>query len=322
MHAAVGPRLLVYSGPEEARATVEQVVAPHLEVVWVEPVRDAVAEALRGATAFLDASMKVRIDAGMIADAAELRVITIATTGADHIDASALALRDIPLFTLAGQREVLQRLTAAAEHSWLLLMACARRLRAAWEDVLDGGWNRVEFPGVMLRGRVLGLIGCGRIGGCMARYAQAFDMTVVGHDPGLAVFPSGVRRVPLEELMATADFISVHVPLNEHTRQLVDRDCFARVKPGSIFINTSRGEVADERALLEALESGRLAAAGLDVLAGEPEVADHPLRLYAMTHANLIITPHIGGFSPDAVRIAVEHAARRALDYLGATRER
>jgi D-3-phosphoglycerate dehydrogenase len=165
----------------------------------------------------------------------------------------------------------------------------------------------------MLNGRQLGLIGCGRIGGWMARYAQAFGMRVVGYDPHLSQLPAGVLRVSVDQLMATSDVISVHVPLDETTKGLVSAALFGRIKPGAIFVNTSRGAIADEAALLEGLKAGRIGAAGLDVLDGEPAIANHPLLAYAREHDNLLITPHCGGFSPDAVERVSAHAARVAL---------
>ena len=303
---------VLYTGPEDALAIVREVFPPPANVTWTPPEPAALAAALAGADVLIDASMKVRVTAAMIASAKTLSIVSTATTGADHIDTAALAARQIPLLTLAGQREVLAGLTAAAEHSWLLLMACARQLRAASDHVLAAGWNRVEFPGVMLRGRTLGLIGCGRIGGWMARYAAAFQMRVRAFDPLVPELPEGVVAAPLDELLRTSDFVSIHVPLTDDTRGLVSRERIALLQPGSILINTSRGEIVDEAALLDALVTGRVAAAGLDVLAGEPDVQNHPLRRYAERHHNLLITPHIGGFSPDAVRIAVRFAATRA----------
>ena len=309
--------VLALLGPADAAGAAAAGAGGAFDVVVVPPEREAVVAALATATVLLDASMKVRLDASMIAGAPLLRVVTTATTGADHIDAAALAARGIPLLTLAGQREVLSKLTAAAEHSWLLLMACARQLRAAVDHVAAGKWNRVEFPGVMLRNRTLGLVGCGRIGQCMARYGSAFDMRVIGYDPAIDVWPSGIEAVDLPSLFAESDFISVHVPLIDSTRGLVSADLLRRARPGVIVVNTSRGEVVDEAALLVGLREGRIRAAGLDVLAGEPDVTEHPLRVYAQGHANLIITPHIGGFSPDAVAVAVEFAARRGAERLG-----
>jgi D-3-phosphoglycerate dehydrogenase len=163
----------------------------------------------------------------------------------------------------------------------------------------------------MLRGRAIGIVGCGRIGEWVSRYARAFGMTCLGYDPHLPRFPEGVRGVSLAELLSHADVVSVHVPLNAETRGLLGAAELAGIKRGAILVNTSRGEIVDELALIEALEDGRLRAVGLDVLAGEPDVAAHPLVEYARTHPNVIITPHIGGFSPDALREVLAFCCRR-----------
>lgn len=148
----------------------------------------------------------------------------------------------------------------------------------------------------------------------MARYGQAFGMEVVGYDPFQEIMPKGITNVSLAELMSTSDVITVHVHLNDDTRGLISESLIETVKPNAIFLNTSRGAVTDEIALLKALESGQLGAAGLDVLEGEPDITSHPLRLYAEDHDNLLITPHCGGFSPDAVRIVCRRAAEKILD--------
>jgi D-3-phosphoglycerate dehydrogenase len=270
------------------------------------------------AVAILDASMKVRFDRDLLQRAPRLRVISTATTGADHIDVKALAERGIPLLTLASEKQVLYDLTPAAELSWTLLMACARRLRAAVQHVVSGQWNREEFPGVMLKGKTLGLIGCGRIGSWMARYAHAFQMNVIGYDPFVELWPDSIRKTDLDALLSSADFISIHVPLNDQTRGLIGEGEFRLMKTGVIFINTSRGGLINEQALLVGLIEHRVGAAGLDVLEGEPAINEHPLVEYARKHDNLIITPHVGGFSPDAVRIAVHHAAKRIAEVLNA----
>jgi D-3-phosphoglycerate dehydrogenase len=150
----------------------------------------------------------------------------------------------------------------------------------------------------------------------MARYALAFDMNVIGYDPFVDPWPEQVRKVDLDPLLSIADIISIHVPLSDDTRGMIGAREFALVKPGALFVNTSRGRLVDEGALLEALLEGRIGAAGLDVLDGEPEIDNHPLVHYARTHDNLIITPHIGGFSPDAVKVVVSHAAKRIAEVL------
>ena len=308
--------IVLYSGPEGALDAVRRALPEGWQARQVEPLTDAVTDGLRDCAAFIDASMKVRITEAMIAAAPALRVVSTATTGADHIALPALQARGIPLLTLATEKAFLRGLTPAAELSWLLLMACARQFRPAIEHVLEGQWQRSDFPGLMLKGRVLGLIGCGRIGQFMATYARAFGMHVVGYDPNLDTWPDTIERVDRLEVASRADIVSVHVPLNDETRGLVDADFLTRCRPGVIIVNTSRGDIIDETALLAGLESGHIGAAGLDVLVGEPEIDQHPLVRYARTHGNLLITPHIGGFSPDAVALAVEHATRRAVDVL------
>ena len=266
------PRVIYLGGEPGFEATVAA-LADVAEVKHVAAESAAMAGSLGDAVGILDASMKVRLTDAMIEGAPKLKVISCATTGSDHIERGVLDARKIPVRTLKEDPQVLRNITPAAELSWALLLGCARRLPAAVSHTRDGHWVREEFPGVMLNGKRLGLIGCGRIGGWMARYAQAFGMSVIGYDPHLAELPAGVERATLERVMAESDFISVHVHLSDETRGLVSAAMFALVKPGAIFINTSRGAIADESALLAALESGRLAAAGLDVLEGEPDIA-------------------------------------------------
>jgi phosphoglycerate dehydrogenase-like enzyme len=302
---------ILYLGPPYALDTARDVLEPRWPVIGPEPTPERVNMALPTAIGVLDASMRVRFDRATLEKAPALRVIATATTGADHIDTQALADRGVPLFTLAGERKLLYGLTAAAEHSWLLLMACARGLRAAVRHVVEGNWKREEFPGIMLKGKTLGLIGCGRIGSWMGRYGRAFGMEVFGYDPFIDLWPEQIEKRNLGDLLRTVDFVSVHVPLNDHTRGMIGEHEFALMKSGIVFVNTSRGKVTDEQALLRALCAGRVGAAGLDVLDGEPATDRHPLVEYARTHENLIITPHIGGFCPEAVKLVVAHAARR-----------
>jgi D-3-phosphoglycerate dehydrogenase len=286
-------------------------------VVVPELSLEGVGASLPDAVAVLDASMRIHFDRAILDRAPGLRVISTATTGSDHIDAQALTARGISLFTLAGEKELLYHLTPAAEHSWLLLMACARRLRGAIPHVLEGKWRREEFPGIMLRGKTLGLIGCGRIGSWMSRYARAFQMNVLGYDPYTHVWPAEIDKSDLDTLLGVADFVSIHVPLNAQTKGLIGKRELGLMKAGAVLINTSRGCIIDEGVLLASLEEGRLGAVGLDVLDGEPAIDQHPLVAYARQRDNLVITPHIGGYCPDAVNLVVAHAARRIADELG-----
>lgn len=307
---------VIYLGPSHALRAAQDILEPSWPVIAPEPTSESVGPCLGRAVAILDASMRVRFDQATLDRAPGLRVISTATTGADHIDSKMLADRGIPLLTLAGDTELLRSLTPAAEHSWLLLMACARRIRGATQHVLEGKWRREEFPGIMLKGKTLGLIGCGRIGSWMARYARAFEMNVIGYDPFVDAWPHQIEKSEMDNLLRSADFVSIHVPLNDQTRCMIGERDLALMKSGAVLINTSRGSVVDEQALVASLTECRLGAAGLDVLDGEPAINHHPLVEYARKHDNLLITPHIGGFCPDAVQIVVAHAARRIVEFL------
>lgn len=309
-------KTILYLGAEVGAVAAGEVVADRAEIVVAPSNQKDVQSQITTCDALLDASMKVRITDAMIASAANLKIISCATTGSDHIERGETKRRGIPVRTLMEDKELLLNLTPAAELSWALLLACARMLPAAINHVKSGGWSREIFPGVMLKGKRIGIIGCGRIGTWMSRYARAFGMDIVGYDPLLDDFPPQIRPVSLEELVRTSDFITIHVPLNKDTTELLSEDLFAILKSESILINTSRGAVVDEKALLKALESGRLLAAGLDVLTDEPDIEKSPLFKYAQTHDNLVITPHCGGFSHDAVRIVCRRAAEKIVEYL------
>lgn len=304
---------VLYLGPESGLPTVKETLGSRYEVLAPPTTPASALPLLPQAHAILDASMKVPLRQADLVTASQLKIIVTATTGADHIDAATLNERGIPLLTLKGQKQVLNELTPAAELSWLLLMACARHLRAANKHVEAGLWDREEFPGMLLKGRTLGLIGCGRIGQWMARYATAFGMRVTGHDPYLPEneWPATIERADLDTVLSTAHAISIHVHLSDETRGLLRQHEFSLMRSGSILINTSRGAICDETALLQALESGHLGAYGTDVLEGEPDIQNSRIWQYAQKHDNCLITPHIGGFSPDAVNIVLKFSAER-----------
>jgi len=307
---------IVFVGPDFAYENLNVQFSSKVHLVHPDATQQDVAKAMTGAVAFLDASMKVHLTNDMFANSPDICIISCATTGSDHIDREVLDKRGVQVRTLREDRDLLMNLTPAAELSWGLLMACARKIPSALEHIRSGSWNRELFPGIMIKGKQLGLVGCGRIGGWMARYANAFGAEVVGYDPYQEVLPENVRRVSLEELFEQSDFISAHVHLTEDTKEMLGEKLFNRVKPGAIFINTSRSGICDEDALLSVLLSGRLGGAGLDVLNGEPDISGSPLIAYARTHDNLIITPHCGGFSPDAVKLVCDRAMGKIMDKL------
>lgn len=306
--------LLIYSGPAEQVPLITRLLGSLFSIQRAEADHTLLAN-LEHATVFLDASMKIRIPRETIEKAKALQLVITATTGADHIDAQALAERHIPLLTLKDQTEFLHNITPAAEHSWLLLMACARKLRAASAHAERGEWDRTQFPGILLKGKTLGIIGMGRLGSWMARYAEAFGMTVLAHDPFISHFPPSVAPTALLELLAHSHFVSVHVHLSPETRQLLNKENLAHLKKGAVLINTSRGEVLDDAAVVDALTSGTLSAVGVDVLSGEPAVTENPLWKYAQTHDTVIMTPHIAGFSPEALEHVLAFTCERIIKH-------
>lgn len=262
-----------------------------------------------------------RIDRAVLAAGARLKAVACAATGPDHIDVDVARERGIAVISLKGETAFLRSIPASAEHSWGLLLALTRRIPAAAEAGRSGRWARDDFRGRDLAGRTLGILGCGRIGEKVAGYGLAFGMQVIAFDPYRADLPAGVARAATqEELLRAADVLMVHVPLDDGTRGLLGAEAFAAMKPGAVLVNTARGAVLDEAALLAALESGHLAGAALDVLADEspPAVAANPLLAFARAQATLIVTPHIAGATADSMAATEIFIARKLAALLAA----
>jgi D-3-phosphoglycerate dehydrogenase / 2-oxoglutarate reductase len=261
--------------------------------------------------------LRHQIDDEVLTAAGRLKAIVTNTTGLTHIDMEAAARRGVEVISLRGHGEFLRTIHATAELTLGLVLALARRLPAAVAHVRDAGWDRYRFKGHDLYGKTAGIVGLGRLGRIVAGYFNALGMDVLATTPERDPV-DGVSLVPLDELLRRSDLITVHVDLNPGTRGLFGQREFAAMKAGAWFVNTSRGEVVDEAALLAALEDGRLKGAALDVLAGEPSsiTPSHPLVCYAATHDDLIITPHIGGYTVESLDRTEGHLAGVLLDYL------
>lgn len=262
-------------------------------------------------------SAYVRVDKEILDRATCLKVIATPGTGTDHIDVDEARRRGIVVMSIATDYEVLDTFSATAEMAWCLLLSCIRRLPVAFEAAKRGDWARERFSGHQLRGRTLGVLGYGRLGKMVARFGQGFGMRVLACDKRDFEIP-GVERADFDTLLAQSDVLTIHIHLTEDNRGLLSREVFAKMKPGIVIINTSRGAIVDEAALLDALESGHVSAAGLDVIDGEwrTDLADHPLIRYAREHDNLIITPHIAGATVESIVGAREHLARKLADYI------
>ena len=240
-----------------------------------------------------------QVDREVIEAGNRLKVIVTATTGLDHIDIEFAESRGITVLSLRGETEFLKGVSATAEHTWALLLGLIRRIVPSSMAAARGQWDRDTFRGHELDGKYLGIVGLGRIGVKVARYGEAFGMTVGAYDPFVRQWLSGVRQTPsLTALLERSDILSLHVPLTEENRGMIGAPELAQLPAGALLINTSRGQLIDEVALTNALEQGHLAGAALDVIAQERDVAKmktNPCLAYAARHDNLLITPHIGG---------------------------
>ncbi len=252
----------------------------------------------------------VQVDAGMIDRMSRMRAIGRAGTGVDNIDVDAATEKGVVVMNVADGNTV-----SVAEHTVAVLLAAVRHIPAANGSLRDGKWDRKSFTGIELRGKQCGILGLGRIGREVARRLVSFDMRIVAHDPVLsdaAIADMGVEPVTFDSLIENSDVITVHIPLLESTRGLIDRDRIARMRDGVVILNCARGGIIDEDALLEGLGSGQVGAAALDVYTSEPPALPSPL----IDHPNVVATPHIAASTREAQeRIAVAIAEQMA-DFL------
>lgn len=281
---------------------VEALAGAGHEVVAFDAERMDFDRELAGAEAVV-VRLGVKWDEARLAGAPRLRAILTPTTGLDHIDLEAAERRGIRVMSLRGLPG-LDEVTSTPELAFGLLLALARRIPAATAAVRKGEWNRDAFVGRELRGKCVGIIGCGRTGVAFGGYCEAFGMRVAYVDP--FVTHDRWERLPTPgELAKSVDVLSLHVHLTAETRGMINREVLKRCRRAPMLINTSRGAIVDELALLEALERGWISGAALDVVRGEPEKGGRvasPLIEAAGRRDNLLITPHIAGATSDAMR--------------------
>lgn len=228
----------------------------------------------------------------MALDAApSIRVLSKHGSGIDNIDQEAAKARGVKVVAAAGANAA-----AVAEQALALMLACAKSVVTLDQRTRNGHWDKSTHQSLELQGRTLGLVGLGAIGRRFARIACAMDMKVIGYDPYAADLPTSIEPVSLDAIWETSDVISFHCPLTADNRGLLNKASLSRCKDGVIVVNTARGGLIDEAALLAAVESGKVAAAGLDSLQQEPPPADHPF----FRNSKFILSPHIGGVTSDA----------------------
>jgi D-3-phosphoglycerate dehydrogenase len=295
---------LADEGLEQLRAE------PGLEVVVSTKLDPG---ALRAALAEADGIVirsGTQLTADVLRDQPRLKVIARAGVGVDNIDVPAATRQGIVVMNTPGGNTV-----STAEHTVALMLALSRNVAKANDSLKAGRWDRNKFTGTQLGGKTLGVVGLGRVGQAVAKRAQGFDMTVVGFDPFLSAeraLEFGIESVPtVDDLWGRCDYVTLHTPLSAETRNVVGRAALAAMKDGVRVINCARGGLIDEAALREALDSGKVAGAAIDVFDPEPPPPDHPL----VTHPNVLVTPHLGASTEEAqVSVSIE-AARLLIDF-------
>lgn len=296
---------------EEQRSAIADAGACLVEVAGHDP--EEVVRTGEGCAAVF--AYYLRVDDALLARLPALRIVVRCGVGYERIDVMAAAAHGIAVTYVPayGAADV-------AEHAVALLLACARRLGAIDRAVQSGRWPSYPELGPMRRvaGSTLGLLGFGRIAREVARRARGLDMAVLASDPALdesVAAEIGVEPVGFDGLLERADFLSIHVPLRPQTHHLLDATALSRMRPGAVLVNTSRGAVVDQDALVAALDSGRIAGAGLDVLEQEPPtLADGVLG-----RTNVIVSPHSAAYSEESFDELMTTAVRDALAFLGGT---
>ena len=259
-------------------------------------------------TEILFCGLGINIDESLLGQVANIKYVVSPATGTNHLDLDYLNARNIKLIYLGDFSNEISNVFSTAELAWSLLLAVVRRIIPAHGSVVSGSFDRGPFLGVDLAGRTLGIIGYGRLGRRVAEYGQAFGMRVVVcdiDDSKVLNLANGITAFTLDQLLSTSDVVSIHVPLNEHTHRLITGMQISKMKNGAVLINTSRGEVVDELAIVDALETGKLYGVGVDVLVGENannfSSDNSPLVRAATRNLNAVVSPHIGGWTNQAV---------------------
>jgi len=262
-------------------------------------------------------SLKVPVDAALVARAKKLKIIGTPSTGTDHLDLAAIRNANIVCYDIAREFDLINSFSATSELAFGALLALNRKICEGRRAVLDGNWGREAFTGFQLLGKTLGIVGLGRLGRISARIGNGFGMKVIACDVRDVAAPD-VTLTTFEEVIREADVLTIHVHLRDDTRGMISREVLAWMKSNAILLNTSRGALVDEPALLEALQAGRIAGACLDVIDGEwlEDVREHPLVRYAQQSPNLLIVPHIGGATHESIYGARIFMARKVADYL------
>lgn len=288
------PKILI-AEPGDFSGEAVKMLQQSADVTVAEITKDELKDSL-GKFDVLWMRLGFRIDESVLDENARCRIIVTPVTGTDHIDEDLCKRIGVEIISLKGETDFLKEVRATAELTIGMTIALMRNMIPAYESVQGGEWNRDLFRGSELYKKRVGIIGMGRLGTIVAGYFKAFGVEVTGYDIR-EDYPDDIYKAgSMKELIESSDIVSVHVDYNNETENLLGEKEFGYFMNGSYLINTSRGGVIDETALLGALSNGKIKGAALDVIRNENEVnLQNPLIQYSQEHSNLLIFPHIGG---------------------------
>ncbi len=267
--------------------------------------------------------LALTVDKELIDSMPRLKIIATSTTGLNHIDTEYAKQKNIKIISLRGETSFLEKIPSTAEETFGLLLALARNLSWAFEDVKLGNWNTNQWAGHQLADKTIGLLGFGRLGKIVANYARAFRMRVIACDPYVdkkIMQKMGAKKVSMDEVFKNADFVSLHVLLTDDTHNLVKEKHLKLMRPAAYLINTARGELIENGALEKALKNKWIAGAAIDVMWDERGDGGHlknnALVEYAKKNQNLLIVPHIGGTTFEAMAVTQDFIAELVKKHL------
>ena len=298
----------VFVADSLAQAGLDLLAADHEVIVKTGLSEDELVGELGDVQALLVRS-QTQVTERVISAAPRLEVIGRAGVGVDNIDLDAATQRGVIVVNAP-----LANTMSTAEHAFGLMLAAARSVPQAHGSLRAGAWDRSKYAGVELAGRTLGIVGLGRIGTEVASRARAFEMRVLAYDPFVSADRAsqlGVERMELDDLLAESDFVTLHTALHEGTRGMIGSDQLARMKPTAILVNAARGALVDEQALFDAVDSGQIGGAAIDVFSEEPAVGN-----ILTTHDRIIVTPHLAASTAEAQTRAATQTAEQILDIL------
>jgi D-3-phosphoglycerate dehydrogenase len=232
-------------------------------------------------------------------------ILTPTTNPEDYIDITQAKKKNIKIFSLIGENKFLNKISATAEHTWLLILALSRNLISASDSVSSLNWSPIKYKGIELQNKTIGIVGFGRLGKKVANYAKSFGMNVIFFDKNVTSSKKYKKINSLSSLILKSDIVSIHSTLNKETYHMFNNKTLSKFKKNTLLINTSRGEIIDSRSLVSFLKKKKIKGAALDLIENEvllEKRKNNPLIKYSRKNKNIIITPHLGGYTEESVK--------------------